>query len=262
MSQDQLNKLSEQLATALSKIASMESELAPLRAQARSPQPQVDPRQIVQAMIQNPVGTMKQFGVPKEYQQHMTAALVSAEMQEMGIPVSGHVAARVEQFPTNQKIDAVTADVQALRQSIEADRNAQKQSANRESLKTLSTDKNKYPLLAAAMAKNPALFEGKVTAESDAATLAESLEKELAQYGEALGVKPQAQTASHEDAGNANTTTSTQVTAQPVEARAGNPPPLPKNGPTSSFTEADDYALRERITRKFQSGAYGKPTPQ
>lgn len=233
----------------------MESELAPLRAQARSQQPQVDPRQIIQAMIQDPAGIMKQYGVPKEYQQHMTAALVAAEMQAMGIPVDGQMHARVSAFPAKQTADAALEEARAVRQLVEADQQKAKAAANRESLKIASTDKAKYPHLAAAMAKNPALFEGRVTAESDVAALAESLEKELTAYGEALGVKPAAQTASQEDAGS-TTTTSTQVTAQPAGTRAGDPPPLPKEKTSSGFSEADNEALIEKITRKHRSGAY------
>ncbi len=259
MSQDPLAKLQEQLSTALSRIATMETELAPLRAQARSTPQGPTPQQIIQAMIQNPHALMKEYGVPKEYQQHMTAALVAAEMQEMGLPIDPGLATRVHTFPQTQKVDALANDVAALRQTLDDSAKTVRVSANRESLKTTSSDKSKYPYLAAAMAKNPTLFEGKVTAESDVAALAESLEKELAATADALGYKPQAQTASQEDAGNASTTTSTQVTAHTAGTMAGNPPPLPRANAASGFSEADADALKDKIARKYKAGAYDKP---
>lgn len=247
----------------MSKLASMETELAPLRAQARQQPTGPTPQQVIQAMIQDPLGTMNQFKVPQEYRQHMTAALVAGEMQAMGIAVDPGLQARVQQFPQTQKIDNIQTELEALRQREKAREDAAKASVVRESLKTTAADKTKYPHLAAAMANNPELYASRVSAESDPAALAESLEKELAATAAALGYKPpQAQTASQADAGNANTTTSTQVTAQTVNTRAGDPPPLPNKTASSGFSEADDAALKERIARKHAAGAYGKTSPQ
>lgn len=241
----------------------MEGELAPLRAQARTQNQQPSPEQVIQAMINDPHGTMARFKVPKEYRQHMTAALVAGEMQEMGMQVDPGLAAKVSTFPQTQKVDALASELEALRQREKARDDEAKKAANQASLKTVTADKTKYPHLAAAMAKNPELYSSRVTAESDPAGLAETLEKELAITAEALGVKvAPAQTASQEDAGNANTTTSMQVTAQPVGTRAGDPPPLPNKQAGVGFTEDDNRALVERIARKHAAGAYGKPGPQ
>lgn len=261
--EQQIAELTKKLDTALNKMTAMESELAPLRAQARQPQQsQVDPRAIVQAMIQDPVGTLKQFGVAPEYQKHMTASLVTAEMQSMGIPVTPQMAAQTQQFPVMQKADAALTEAAALRQEWNAKEKASKEVANRESLKNITADKSKYPHLAAAMAKNPGRYAGRVTAESDVAALASEIENELAAMVTDLGyTKPNAQTASQEDAGS-TTTTSTNVTAQPVGTRAGDPPPLPNKQPTSGFTEADDMALRERISRKHAAGGYNQSKTQ
>lgn len=247
-------ELQKQLQTAITKIASMESELAPLRAQARGPQGPT-PQQVIQAMVQNPHGTMGHYGVPKEYQQHMARSLIAAEMQAMGIPVDPMIAAQTAAFPTSQKADTALEQVAALRQELATRDSEAKVRTARESLKTI--DKSKYPHLAAMMAKNPGLYDARVTAESDIAALSESIEKELATVATTFGVKTDAaQSASQEDAGNATTTTSTQVTAQPVGTRAGDPPPLPK-GNKSTFTEDDDKALRDEIARKYDAGHYG-----
>lgn len=202
----------------------------------------------------NPAGALQKYGIPTD---HVTRVLVAQALGDQAPPEMKALAMMGPQVTATQ---AVQAENQALRQRLDALEQSLSGRNSRESFSKVAADKSKYPLLAAAIAKSPELFDSDVSAHrGDAATIADQLEARLKMTAQALGV--QFPTASAANAANtasadAQSSTSKQDTARMGGALGGDPPPIPEKNTQGSLDEQGLRALRDEIVRKAESGAY------
>ncbi len=252
----EIETLTAQLQTALAKIAALETETAPLRAKAK--EPAFDQKAFAQAFTRDPVGTMKRYGIERDY---TTQVLVAQALRDAGQPVPANLEVASSMGPQIAAMDAVTAELAALRQRVEAGEKSVKGNTIRESLKIIASDKKKNPNLATAYAADPSLFDDDVNKhEGSAADLADALEKRLARQAKALGVTQSTSTEEVDASETAQRPKSTDGTAHASGSPAGNPPPLSKTGKKSGFTEDDARALRDEIVANADKGVYDRPT--
>lgn len=228
------DELKKALDTAMARIASLEADSA-RRASVSAPQG-IDPR----ALINDPVGTLTRAGLPLD---HISKVMVAHVMGDQATPEMRMYSAMGPQVSATQ---ALASDVQAMRQRFEKLDERDRKEAVRSSFTALSADKVKYPLLAAAMVKNPKLFDSDVGShQGDASALAENLEGRLKATAEAVGYIPPASNANADGAQGQST-----QTKQAQGSVDTTPPPLPqpKQG---VFTHETHEQLKEKILRKY-----------
>jgi len=234
--------LQKQLATALSRIAALES-----RQPTAAPQPQFDATAFARAFTADPIGTMGKFGIPVD---HVTRVAVA---HALGNEAPEQLRILAQMGPQMSAQQALASELAATRQRLEAIENAGTRQAVKSSFTSLTADKSKYPLLASAIAKNPSLFDSELEShKGDAAALADAIEGRLKSINEALG---HTQPASTGDADSANGQSSQAKQAQPGSVVSGGttdqtPPPDSQKQP-GVFTQAEHEALKERIIRKY-----------
>lgn len=236
------------LETALARIAALEARLT---GQPAAPQPQgVDPQQLARALTQDTVGTLARLGVDVN---HVSKVLVA---HQLGDAAPEPLRIYAQQGPLMSATQAVTAEVQSLRQRLDTYEQRDAQAARRQSFNALAADKTKYPRLAAVMAKSPELLASELDShQGDTASLADAIEQRLAALAPALGAPPP-QPASQ---ANAESTTQGQST-QAKQAQPGatgldpTPPPIPQ-AQTGPWTPEMDRELRDRIIRKHSGEA-------
>lgn len=223
-----------------SKIAVLESELAQLRSQA-------SPTAIKQRLISNPQGFYAALQLTPEEKLHVQRVTVAEALGDQAPPdmrmysamgpaiaQQGQLAATIEQL--SRRIDEL----------VVAPRKAEE---TRESFKALIANKEQYPFLSAAAAKNPSLIDMKMKGRTgDAAEIAKELEAEAKTFAEAYGFTP-AQPASDANAENKDAQ-SNQSKPAPLAGATIDVPPLPTNyvGP---LTPEKDRELQEEISRKY-----------
>lgn len=229
------DELRKQLDTALARIAALESR------GHNAPQPAgIDPQQLARALAADPVGTMSRMGVPVD---HVSRVLVAHQLGDAAPPELRMLA---QQGPLMSAQQAIASDLQTMRQRLDAYEERDRKEARRTSFSALASDKTKYPTLAAAYAKNPALFNDDAESfQGDVAALAENTEKRLAALAPALGATPPASQGNAETSGQ-----SSQAKAQPGGVDQ-TPPPIPQQKP-GVFTQETHQELRDRILRKYE----------
>lgn len=228
----------------LSRIAALES-----RATAPAQPSGIDPR----AIAADPVGALSRAGVPVE---HVLQVLLANHLGDQAPPQLRALAA---QGPLVSATQAVSAEVQAMRQRLDQLETEKRQQAMRQGFSALAVDKVKYPLLAAAYSRNPALFDADIAShQGDAAALADATEARLKAL---TGVT--APTASTENAGVTNQDQSQQVKQAQSQGAAvagatvdPTPPPMPQGTKPGVFTPSDHEYLKAKILAKAQQGAY------
>jgi hypothetical protein len=231
------------LDTLLARIAALEARPAP----AAAPQaPAFDARAFAQAFTADPVGVMTRLGIPTD---HVSRVMVA---HTLGDAAPYELRMLAAQGPQVSAVQAIQSDLQAVRQRQEAIEAASKKATERQSFSALAVDKTKYPLLAAAMAKNPARYAGRVDShQGDAAALAATIEADLKADLEALGITPPA-SAANADTQQAQSTQGKQAqdgtTVNPGSVDP-TPPQIQEKKP-GVFTMEDHAALRDRIVRK------------
>lgn len=228
----------------LSRIAALEG---------RPAQPAgLDPR----ALTADPVGTLTRAGVPVE---HVLQVLLANHLGDQAPPQLRALAA---QGPLVSQTQSLSADVQAVRQRLDQLDAREKQAVLRQSFSGLTADKQKYPLLAAAFAKNPGVFDTDLAShQGDAAALADSIEARLKAIVSVVAPSP---TASSENAGTAQvqSTQDKQAQSQAAVGTTGidnTPPPMPQSTQKQGvFTPTDHEALKAKVLAKAQSGGYAR----
>lgn len=224
----------------LARMAAMEQELSTLRARPQAAPVAFDPAAFARSMAQDPMGTLGKYGVPVE---HVTKVLVAHALGDQAPPEARFAATQGQQVSAMMKMQS---EFEAMRQSLASFEADKARSSTRDSLKSLTSDKSKYPNLGAAFAADPSLFDSDLAShKGDATALAQTLEDRLAKTAAALGVKVP-QTASSDTA--AATGQSTQATAQ-----TGGIDPTPPSStakPRGVFDETEHARLRDEIVRK------------
>lgn len=232
--------MSDDLKSLLARIAQMEVQLASRPAQSTPPPPGVDPQQLARALAADPVGMMTRMGIPVD---HVSRVLVAHQLGDAAPPELRMLA---QQGPLMSATQALTSDLQSMRQRIEAFEERDRKESRRQSFSALASDKTKYPTLAAAYAKHPELFTSDAESfQGDAAAFAESTEKRLAALAPALGA-PQ-------PASSVNAETNAGQSSQAKQAHVGGidptPPPIHNSQP-GAFTQDAHEAAKARVLAK------------
>jgi hypothetical protein len=220
----------------LRRLATMESELASLRKPAA---PAFDPNQFRQAFINDPVGTLTRMGAPVD---HITKVLVANAMGDQAPPELKVLASQGPQLMAQQ---ALEAQVEALSRQLSTMSASSQKAGLRESLKTIGSDKSKYPNLSKAVAADPSLLDEELASHGGTAEeLAAKVEARLAKVA-AIYAPPSASAADADD-----DTPSTQ--GKP----AGNDgvPPLQAKSPGAPTREELDR-LKAEVLHKYNSQA-------
>lgn len=220
----------DKLDAALARIAALEME------RSRSNQPQgIDPSRFVT----DPVGEMTRAGISHE---HITKILVANALGNDAPPELRVLASMGPQATATQ---ALASQVEAMSRRFEEMDKREKLAALRTSFSAVAADKAKYPLLSAAYAKSPSLFNAALDSEGDAAAIAEAEESRLKAIAEAAGYTPPAPPASETPA--ESTDQSVKVTATAFDNTAPRIPQVPQG----AFTPEADAALRAQLSQRY-----------
>lgn len=235
-----MEDLQKKLDTALSRIAALESGRS-------APQTGVDQAALVRAFINDPIGTMTKYGIPVDHVMKIGLAHVMGDQAPQELR---SYALQREQASTTH---ALSSELQATRQRLEAIEARDSRQALKTSFSTLTADKTKYPLLAAAYAKNPALIDSRLDShKGDAAAFADAIEAEFKALAPALGAPQPASTENAEQA-KAQSTQGQQAQQQ-ASGNGGSvdptPPPITQKQP-GVFTQETHEQLKDRILRKY-----------
>lgn len=236
--------LTKQLATALSRIAALESRQAP--AHVAAPQG-IDAAQLRRELTNDPIGTLTRLGVPID---HVTRVAVA---NALGNDAPAELRMLAQMGPQVSAQQALASELAATRQRLEAIEQRDTRSVAKSSFSSLAANKTKYPLLAAAIAKNPTLFDSDVDShKGDAAALADTIEGRIKSYNDALGITPPA---SSGNADSAKDQSSQVKQAQPGSVVSGGTvdqtPPTGTSPAKGVFSQAEHDALKDRIIRKY-----------
>lgn len=223
----------------LARIAALETKLA---GQSAAPQqPAFDSQAFARAFAANPIGVMSQMGIPVD---HVSRVLVAHTLGDAAPPELRMLA---QQGPLVSATQALTADVQAMRQRLDGYEQRDQAAARRQSFSALAADKSKYPRLAAVLSKNPELLMGEVDSyKGDTASLAADIEQRLSALAPALGAPQLASQANAENEGQSTQAKQAQPGATGLDPT---PPPIPQ-ATQGLFTPDKDRELKERILRK------------
>lgn len=215
------------LEAALARIAALEME----RANRPAPAPSgIDPKKFAA----DPLSELKAAGIPAE---HVTKLLVA---HTLGDEAPADLRTYAMMGSTVSATHTLSSEVESLRRRIDEYERREANQGRRTSFSALAADKTKYPLLAAAYGKNPALFQKAVDShDGDAAALAEAEEGRLRAIAEAVGYRPASSNAVKSDQ-------SAQVQAPVMD---NTPPPLPQPTP-GEFTQREHEELRNRVLSK------------
>jgi hypothetical protein len=227
----------KQLDTLLAKIAALEVQLNARPAAAPQTPTGIDPQRLAQALMTDPVGTMRQLNVPVD---HVNKILVAHTLGDAA-PLELRMLA--QQGPLMSAQASIASDVQALRQRLETYEERDKKAARRENFSALAADKTKYPTLAAAYAKNPAIFNDVENFQGDVAAYAEATEKQLATLAPVF--TPPASSANAETSGQ-----SSQAKQAHVGGIDPTPPPIPNSKP-GVFTQETHEEVKARILARY-----------
>lgn len=238
-----MSDIEKKLETALNRIAQLERDSA----NARKPAPEkpgFDPAAFARAFTADPVGTMKQMGVPVD---HTTRVLVAHAMGDTAPPELKMLA---QMGPQVAQQSALSSDVQALRQRLETYEARDARKATLESFKALTADKAKYPHLTKALSADPSLFDEDLAKHGGSAEeIAAQLEARQAKVA-AVYAPPPAST--NADPQQAQSTQSKQ--APSATGLDPTPPPITAT-PRGLITPQEDASLKAEIIRKYTSQA-------
>lgn len=229
------------LEAALARIAALEADAAPLRAKLKEQPKQFDPNAFVRAFVADPVGMMTRMGVPKE---HVTKVLVADALGNDAPPELQMARQMGQQINTTSDL---TQRIEELSRRLETLSDKDTRQSTRESVNKLIADKAKYPHLATALGKDSSLFDDDFASHKGSAEdLVKALEERTAKFAGALGVKAQAASG-----GNAEGTSPRDQNGKPAWGSSLDVPPIPQKQ-QGVWSEEDDRALRDEITRKYE----------
>lgn len=227
--------LKKALDTALSRIASLESEVSVSRKARQEPdKQQFDPVAFRQSFITDPVGQMARYGIPVE---HITRVMVANALGDEAPP---HLKALAQMGPQVSATHALDDKVENLSRQLSTLLAKEGKTSARERLNALAKDKTAYPSLASVLEKVPSYFDDELTDGANIEEFAKQREERLAK------IIPQ--TASVKNADDvAQESQGKPATAGTI---SGDPPPLPVKS-LGVFTQEDHAKLRDEIVRKF-----------
>jgi len=225
----------------LTRIAVLETELAKLRA-ANSP------GAIKQQLVNNPAGFFASLGLTPEEKTHVQRVTVADALGDQAPPEMRMLAQLGPQIAQQSQL---AATIEALSRRVEelvvAPRKAEE---TRTSLNALIANKEAYPFLSAAIAKNPSLLDSKVKNRTgEAADIAKELEAEAKEFATAFGYQAPAQPASDANAETNKDAQSTQSKPAPLAGAQMIVPPIP-GATVGPLTPEEDKQLKEEFLRK------------
>ena len=233
-------ELRKALDTAIARISTMEGELrAKPKAAETPPAPVFDIFKFRQALALDPVGTMRSMQMSPEHIEHVRTSLL---VDQLGDNAPAHLRMTVQQGPQMMAVAAQGESLAMLSRRLD-ERDAREQStAKRESFKSISANKEKYPNLAKAVAADPELISELEkhggTAEEFAASQEAKLTKLAAVFAPPAGsVKPD------------NSDQSKQVMPTPLAGALGGDPPVIVKNPggwsRDAFTKTRDEIVQK-----------------
>ena len=143
------------LETALSRIASLETEVSGYRSRKQEPTLAQLRDEIRKEMVRDPYGAMAGMGVPADY---VTKRLVAKQMQEANIPLPDELQGLALLGPQLNATHALESKLEQLSRQVSSIVDTSIKSSARQSIQALSADKAKYPNLAKAAAADPDLI--------------------------------------------------------------------------------------------------------
>lgn len=228
------DELKKALDTALSRLASLETEVSGYRKRPAEDTNKFDPVAFRQSFITDPIGQMTKMGVPVD---HITRVMVAHAMGDEAPP---HLKALAQMGPQVSATHALDDKVESLSRQISALVAKEGKTSARERLHALAKDKTAYPSLASVLESHPSFFDDDLSDGANVEDFAKRHEERLS--------KIMPRPASDE---NADTTVqSMQNKPATAGTISGDPPPLPTK-PAGVFTQEDHFKLRDEIVRKF-----------
>lgn len=221
----------------LRRLATLESELASLRKPAA---PAFDPNQFRQAFINDPVGTLTRMGAPVD---HITKVLVANAMGDQAPPELKVLASQGPQLMAHQ---ALEAQVEALSRQLSTMNASSQKAGLRESLKTIGSDKTKYPNLSKAVAADPSLLDEELASHGGTAEeLAAKVEARLTKMAAIYAPTPPASTEyADDDASSTQGKPAGNDGVPPLQAKQSGPP-----------TSEELARIKAEVLHKYQSQA-------
>ncbi len=237
-------ELMAKLETAIGRISALEGELRSKPKAAEVPAaPAFDIYKFREALTIDPVGTMKAMQMNPEHVEHVRSILLA---DKMGDAASPHLKMMAMQGPQMMAAQATADSVANLSRRLDERDKQEQKAAKRESFKTISVDKEKYPNLAKAVSADPALFEEVDLHGGTAEEFAVSQEAKLKKLVAVLVPSAASVTADNKDQ-------STKVVPTPLAgALGGDPPAITKSKP-GEWTREESRKLRDEIVLKSTS---------
>lgn len=238
----------------MTRMASMEQELAGYRSQRSQPQavpapqaPAFNPQQFLAAYVTDPVGTIARMGATQEQLQHVTQVHFAHALGDAAPPQFKMLAQMGPQVAATSQL---ASQISSLGQRLETFETGVKKQSTRDSFIAAVSDKTKYPHLAAAYAADPALFSDAIDGHrGNAVELADALETRHKKLAEIYGPKTPA--ASDETAGaDDGQSKQAELATSPPVGIDPTPPPIqqPKQG---VWSEADHDRTKAAILKKY-----------
>lgn len=226
--------LKKALDTAMSRIASLETEVSGYRKRPAEDTNKFDPAAFRQAFVQDPIGQMTKMGVPVD---HITRVMVAHAMGDEAPP---HLKVLAQMGPQVSATHALDDKVETLSRQLSTLLAKEGKTSARERLHALAKDKTAYPSLSSVLESHPSYFDDDLSDGANVEDFAKRHEERLSK------IIPR--TASN---GNADTT-APSMQSKPATAGtiSGDPPPIPTK-PVGVFTQEDHSKLRDEIVRKF-----------
>jgi len=239
-------KLEKALDTALARIASLENERS--RAPAQTMVPGIDAEKFRQALVANPMGTLREVGLSAEHLTHVRNAAI-ADFLGPNAPLPLQMQANMgPQMIATQQAQAAVAD---LSRRFDEMTTAQKANAKREEFKAISAMKDKYPNLSKAISANPERYKDVLAQHGGSAEeFAAATEAQLTELASVLGVPAPTGSVNNPD----NKDQSKKVASAPLGSATNVVPPPSNQGNAGSVWNKEAYqATKEAILSKVPS---------
>lgn len=229
------DELKKALDTAMSRIASLETEVSGYRKRPAEDTNKFDPVAFRQSFITDPIGQMTKMGVPVE---HITRVMVAHAMGDEAPP---HLKALAQMGPQVSATRALDDKVETLSRQISDLLATQGKSSARERLHALAKDKTAFPSLSSVLESHPSFFDDELSDGADVEDFAKRHEERFSK------IMPRPASDGNADA----TAPSTQSKPATAGTISGDPPPLPNTPKAGLFTQEEHQKLRDEIVRKF-----------
>lgn len=245
MADNEITELKTALATALSRIGSMESELRTKPKEAAF-DPNAFYSEFVKRFTLDPVGTMRSLNMPVTNIDHVRDALIA---DKLGAEAPPHMRMLAAQGPQVLASQALNEQLTALSRRVEELSNSALTGSKRQSFKAITESKDKYPNLSKALSVDDSPIMAELEKHGGSAEeFAMQQEAKWAKYG----LAPAASTTSADTVDNKGQ--STKATPAPLAGQLNTvqQPVTPENKP--GVWNADRHAaLRDSIVAKVSA---------